>query len=688
MLNKIFAVSATIGLLGLVVFSNACSKVNLADQIPDPGGVIEPPRELKETSYFKSCQEVQDYVGAQTEIKREGEAVYAEWRASNPAAIVPLAAVQSTVHPASGQPDTVVMGGTQESSSINGTNVQEFGIEEDDFAKHLGGQIYLVRDNSLLMIQAKDHKIHQSIELVNLFGAPAGENYDGSEYQSRASAKNVSLLLSKDALVVIRREPKSYNCSVEPLPSPIDPPMLASSMFLPDYCGANKFQIVIFRREVSGELTSPHIQTFQGELKRALLRGTSLLLVHQEPLYLANSRRVEANRGRIYGVPCHQILRPDIEDFDLAMTTLTRINITMPKAVEQLAQVGASDLVYVGQENVYLIKENFPWHHFYASFAPTEQLPYGMRIHQYAWSEDQALRLTAAGAVSGKSQSVWNFKEYDGGQSLALAYESRERDVHFATLTRQAGVLSSVGQPLMLARNENIKSVRFHKDMAYVVTFRNLDPLFVIDMTDRLSPQLQGELKIPGFSAYMHSLAGDRLLGIGFAQNGWGDEAGRGGLQISLFDVGEPQTPLVEKQISIGQAGSSVAVASDPRGFFLAQDHSFFGLEMKIRPYDSDYLQTAREDITGLQLRATKDLAFIGQITHVTSPEKECRVAIKQEMSRRGLSDAQRLFEINGELVSISDWELRFHRFDGVKLLETARLSTGEFANEICALSY
>lgn len=100
-----------------------------------------------------------------------------------------------------------------------------------------------------------------------------------------------------------------------------------------------------------------------------------------------------------------------------------------------------------------------------------------------------------------------------------------------------------------IAPNERIYSARFMGDTAYVVTFRETDPLFVINLSDPSNPKIEGELKIPGFSNYLHPLADGKLLGVGHNT----DEDGNvNGFKMSLFDVSNPTNPTEADTAIIG----------------------------------------------------------------------------------------------------------------------------------------
>jgi len=123
----------------------------------------------------------------------------------------------------------------------------------------------------------------------------------------------------------------------------------------------------------------------------------------------------------------------------------------------------------------------------------------------------------------------------------------------------EAGLLR-VGRAAGLGRGERIYAVRFMGAMGYVVTFRQVDPLYVLALSDPTAPTVVGELKIPGYSDYLHPLNATLLLGVGK----WGDEAGvLGGVKLSLFDVSNPASPAEVAALELGGDGSESPVESD-----------------------------------------------------------------------------------------------------------------------------
>jgi hypothetical protein len=147
--------------------------------------------------------------------------------------------------------------------------------------------------------------------------------------------------------------------------------------------------------------------------------------------------------------------------------------------------------------------------------------------------------------------------------------------------------------------------VRFIGPVGYVVTFRQTDPLYTIDLSDPASPRVVGELKIPGYSAYLHPVGDGLLLGIGQDAT----EAGRRtGAQASLFDVSDPAQPRRLDQVALGHGSSSVEFDHhaflwwEPRGLAV----------LPLQTYDPVYSSVA----VGLSVDRDRGLGETGRITH------------------------------------------------------------------------
>ena len=185
------------------------------------------------------------------------------------------------------------------------------------------------------------------------------------------------------------------------------------------------------------------------------------------------------------------------------------------------------------------------------------------RIHAFSLEDDSATYV-ASGVVDGVIVDRWSMDEHDGVLRLALGPSAETGDFSSVVTLREDGDdLEELGRVDGLGVGEDITSVRWFDGLAIVVTFRQVDPLYPVDLRDPAEPRLLGELKIPGFSDYLHPISGQRLIGMGQ------DASLRGmlrGAQAALFDVSDLTEPRQTDLVRYGK-GSTAAAGADPRQF-------------------------------------------------------------------------------------------------------------------------
>lgn len=184
---------------------------------------------------------------------------------------------------------------------------------------------------------------------------------------------------------------------------------------------------------------------------------------------------------------------------------------------------------------------------------------FATQIHRFNISGADRAEYRSSGEVPGWLLNQFSMDEYEGHLRVASTdappFWDGPSESMVTTLTERDGRLAQVGQVTGLGIDERIFSVRFLGDLGYVVTFREVDPLYVVDLSDPASPRVTGELKIPGYSAYLHPLGDGLLLGVGQDATGQGALQGT---QMSLFDVSDPRAPRRIDTVRIA-GGSSEA---------------------------------------------------------------------------------------------------------------------------------
>jgi hypothetical protein len=217
----------------------------------------------------------------------------------------------------------------------------------------------------------------------------------------------------------------------------------------------------------------------------------------------------------------------------------------------------AASLVYASKENLFLASYGWdlamPIHQFKLAkegkdthYVGTALLN-GYLLSQFSMDEHDGYFRVAATDTTG-----WSLSDTDGDGIVPAMAKAPGHSVYTFKLTD--GDPKPAGKIEALAQGEQMYAVRFMGKTGYVVTFRQVDPLFVIDLRDQENPIVKGELKVPGFSNYLHPMAEGYLLGIGQSAT----EAGRvKGMALSIFDVRDVTSPKLAHKIEIGSLGTS-----------------------------------------------------------------------------------------------------------------------------------
>ncbi len=212
-------------------------------------------------------------------------------------------------------------------------------------------------------------------------------------------------------------------------------------------------------------------------------------------------------------------------------------------------------------------------------------------IHKIAIDKNK-LTYQTFGEVTGKVLNQFSMDENNGYFRIATTknrtwsrYEEN-RTESYSNMFVLDNNMKVVGEIMGLAEGERIYSVRFMQNRAYMVTFKQTDPLFVIDLKNPEKPTVLGELKIPGFSNYLHPYDEKLLIGIGKET----EESERGrvttkGLKLSLFDVSDVKNPTEVDKIELGDRGSNSIALNDHRAFLFSKEKNLLVIPVTLNEY-------------------------------------------------------------------------------------------------------
>ena len=421
---------------------------------------------------------------------------------------------------------------------------------------------------------------------------------------------------------------------------------------------------------------------------------------------------VEINDGKINGVPCHQIGKPFAGDLDARMTKVSSIN-TRETSLETktVATLGGGEQIYMTATGLYISKMGIswqPWVHPHEQDQNTRTL-WRKRSETLIVSkvnfdkEDGSLAVSAVGSVQGRIKDQWAFKEYAESGVLAIATttwspiqdtgSSGQRN-HLWILKQEAEELKLLSAIQDFGPNEDIRSVRYLDSIAYVVTYHKTDPLFAFDLESPEDPKILGELKVPGFSMYMHPLSESKLIGVGFDADERGDFSYFQGIQVSLFDTeNKANMERVDNKV-IGHRGSYSDVTGDHKAFFINQESSMIAIpvvELSGAGEGQGSGYATNLEFSGSIFYKIEDnkINEFARISHDDLIPEKC----KEELARAGWwtekrrsLDINRIFKVDDRILTLSRFGIKSYTTEDLTFLKTVNFELPN--DDIDCLSY
>jgi Beta propeller domain len=262
--------------------------------------------------------------------------------------------------------------------------------------------------------------------------------------------------------------------------------------------------------------------------------------------------------------------------------------------------------VYASTKNLYIATQKAIVEQPDSTQPPPEQLT---EIHKFDISQPDETTYEGSGVVTGTILNQYAMSEYKGVLRVASTRaplwwspgSNTPSESFVTTLKTDGAALKQIGRVGEIGKGERIYAVRFIDDVGYVVTFRQIDPLYTIGLDDPANPKVLGSVDLLGYSAYLHPVGDGLLLGVGQAAS----EQGRPeGTQVSLFDVSNPAKPTRLANKTVG-SGSSSSVEFDPHAFLWWDPLKLAVLPVQVYDYNSD--GSSKAPFTGaIGFKATK----------------------------------------------------------------------------------
>lgn len=431
------------------------------------------------------------------------------------------------------------------------TNTQVAGVDEADIVKTDGKYLYIAGNNTVRIVRADGGKLTDAAKI----------KLESSKYVQE-------IYLDKDRLILVGNRQESSGAP----DGPIYPMPLVKSI-LPYYFKSWSFVDVY-------DITDPMQPTYlkghemEGSYQTSRKQDGIVYLITNSnpggivmPLVRETDGRVVEDSVKISDIT----ILPD--RFSPGYVVLSAMDVLGDQKTQVEALTAYSHLAYMSENALYLASGD----------ADNQTIITKIKI------AGTMMGYAGSGKVPGNLQNQFSMDEYQ--DHLRVASTTWDKDwVSENALTILDASMSVTGSVTGLAKGETIYSVRFFGDRGYVVTFRQVDPLFVFDLSDPAAPKVTGELKVPGFSNYLHPVGENLILGIGqeikplYEQDASGnfvetDRTRQDGIKFSLFDVSDLGQPREVDKLVVGGENSYTeafynhkAVMVDPERGIVALD--------------------------------------------------------------------------------------------------------------------
>jgi inhibitor of cysteine peptidase len=487
------------------------------------------------------------------------------------------------------------------SSDYSTTNVQVAGVDEADFIKNDGKYIYIISNNKLVIVDAY----------------PASNAKIISETSVKGTPNNLFLY---DGYLVVFTTDYSY----QPIPAKkgVIEYILGSEekTIMPPYHNGQTTHALVYSIKNKAKPVLENDIAVDGNYFNARMIDGYVYLVTKESTYYYDDivvPMVSESSGKY--------VQPDVYYFNnpessFVFHTVTSFNVRGGTGMKSKTfLMGATNTMYVSEDNIYI---SYPVYNYdpvpvrsspvspvTGSLSAVEDFFNGLTesqkgevmndmasgvsikpmvsltktvIHKLAINKGN-IDYKAKGQVPGTLLNQFSLDESGGNLRVATTVADNSMYNNVYVLDRE---MKGLGSLVNIAPGEKIYSTRFMGDRLYMVTYKTMDPFFVIDLSNPSRPKVLGELKLPGFSDYLHPYDPTHVIGVGreTTVNQWGGAQSKG-LKIALFDVSDVSDPQLVDQFVIGDSSTSSEALSDQKAFLFDKNKGIVVLPVKETSY-------------------------------------------------------------------------------------------------------
>ena len=558
---------------------------------------------------------------------------------------------------------------TQSTKDYSTTNIQVENVDEADITKTDGDYIYSLSEDKVIITDVRDETQIKIVAEIQ----PKGINTIPSD-----------LILYNDKLIVINEEMEStsyYNSYY-----------YSNATIVSVYDISNREQ----PKEVKNyELEQPYYTSRCINGRLYVISSGSLKEENDEIVtyYYEDGKQVDPGYKGIKRIK-------DIETSDQTILSMLDLN-NIDESVKVNSYLMNVENAYVSENNMYLLEEKYESAYnnppaissifglkgILGAFEYEEDYGTYTYIYKFNLLEDGSIQYDKKAKENGQTINQFSIDEYEGNLRVALYNRDGSRIVIFDN------EMKKIGETEKLAKGERMYSSRFLGNKAYLVTYKTVDPLFVVDLSNPEDPQVLGELKIPGYSTYLHPYDENHLIGIGMQteEKIYRDSSGKvtstsaviTGMKMALFDVTDVNNPIQISDTIIGDSRTTSAILTNHKALLFSKEKGL--LAIPVNNYTEDFeIESSSDDYESMvnsytnynkkyvsegyfvyNINLTDGFTLKGTITH----EKT-----KSKYSYYNTSRLLRGLYIDDNLYTVSEDYIKVNRLDDLQEISQLKI--------------
>ena len=548
---------------------------------------------------------------------------------------------------------------TQSTKEYSTTNIQVENVDEADITKTDGDYIYSLSEDKVIITDVKDEtqiKIVAEIDSKNSNTIPS------------------DLILYHDKLIVISEEMKT------------------TSSYYYSYNNSNTTMVSVY--DISNKEQPKEIKNYQLEQPYYTSRCID------GRLYVISSGYLKEENNEIVTYyyedgkqidPGYKSIKriKGIDTTDQTILSMLDLN-NMNESVKVNSYLMDVQNAYVSENNIYLLEEKyegsytsapkissiFGFYGILGAFVDDNEYDYGTYTYIYKFNllEDGSIQYDKKAREKGQTINQFSIDEYEGNLRVALYNNEGSRIVIFNN------EMEKIGETEKLAEGEKMYSSRFLGNKAYLVTYKTVDPLFVVDLSNPEEPQVLGELKIPGYSTYLHPYDENHLIGIGMQteEKIYRDSSGRvtstaaviTGMKMALFDVTDVNNPIQISDTIIGDSRITSAILTNHKALLFTKEKQLLAIpvsnytedfeiesssdeyESMVKSYTNYKKQYVSEGYFVYNINLTDGFTLKGTITHEKTKSKYSYYNASRLL--RGLYIDDNLYTVSEDYIKVN----------------------------------